>query len=98
MAFAQLRSRWADEGRTPPTLLARKGKVLGSVVAGAPVNVSQLAGEIEWAKARLVGEKMPSAEFVTQEQIAALTVFLCGPNANQINGISLPVDGAWTAQ
>ncbi len=55
VAFAQLRSRWADEGRTPPTLLARKGKVLGSVVAGAPVNVSQLAGEIEWAKARLVG-------------------------------------------
>lgn len=55
VAFAQLRSRWADEGRTPPTLLARKGKVLGSVVAGTPVNVSQLAGEIEWAKARLVG-------------------------------------------
>jgi DNA helicase-2/ATP-dependent DNA helicase PcrA len=55
VAFAQLRSRWADEGRTPPTLLARKGKVLGSVVAGAPVTVAQLAGEIEWAKARLVG-------------------------------------------
>ncbi|HEX5945627.1 MAG TPA: ATP-dependent helicase, partial [Acidimicrobiales bacterium] len=55
VAFAQLRSRWADEGRTPPTLLARKGKVLGSVVAGAPVTVSQLASEIEWAKARLVG-------------------------------------------
>jgi DNA helicase-2/ATP-dependent DNA helicase PcrA len=55
VAFAQLRSRWADEGRTPPTLLARKGNVLGSVVAGAPVTVAQLAGEIEWAKARLVG-------------------------------------------
>ena len=55
VAFAQLRSRWADEGRTPPTLLARKGKVLGSVVAGSPVTVAQLAGEIEWAKARLVG-------------------------------------------
>lgn len=52
----------------------------------------------ETAKARLVGEKMPSEEFVTQEQIAALTVFLCGPHAAQINGASLPVDGGWTAQ
>ncbi len=55
VAFAQLRSRWADEGRTPPTLLARKAQVLGSVIAGASVSVAQLAGEIEWAKARLVG-------------------------------------------
>src|SRR5690625_3985344 len=52
----------------------------------------------EAAKARLVSEKMPSAEFATPEQIAALTVFLCGPNADQINGASLPVDGGWTAQ
>jgi DNA helicase-2/ATP-dependent DNA helicase PcrA len=55
VALAQLRARWADEGRTPPTLLARKGPVLAGVVAGGPVSVSALAGEIEWAKARLVG-------------------------------------------
>jgi DNA helicase II / ATP-dependent DNA helicase PcrA len=59
VAFAQLRSRWADQGRLPPALLARKGRILGGVVGGAagrsPVTVAQLAGEIEWAKARLVG-------------------------------------------
>jgi DNA helicase-2/ATP-dependent DNA helicase PcrA len=55
VALAQLRSRWADEGRQPPAVLARKAPVLGSVVAGAPLTVAQLAGEIEWAKARLVG-------------------------------------------
>ncbi|MBN2622393.1 MAG: ATP-dependent DNA helicase UvrD2 [Acidimicrobiales bacterium] len=55
VAFAQLRSRWADEGRPPPTLLTRKARVLGSVVTGTPLSVAQLAGEIEWAKARLVG-------------------------------------------
>ncbi|HET9612266.1 MAG TPA: ATP-dependent DNA helicase UvrD2 [Acidimicrobiales bacterium] len=55
VAFAQLRSRWADEGHTPPALLARKSRLLGGVVSGAPVTVAQLAGEIEWAKARLVG-------------------------------------------
>jgi DNA helicase-2/ATP-dependent DNA helicase PcrA len=55
VAFAQLRSRWADEGRTPPTLLARKAKVLGGIVTGTPLTVAQVATEIEWAKARLVG-------------------------------------------
>src|SRR5690606_16670850 len=54
-AYAQLRSRWADEGRTPPVLLARKGRLLAGLVAGTPVSAAQLAGEIEWAKARLVG-------------------------------------------
>jgi DNA helicase II / ATP-dependent DNA helicase PcrA len=55
VAFAQLRSRWADEGRTPPTLLARKGRLLGGVVTGTTLTIGQLATEIEWAKARLVG-------------------------------------------
>ena len=55
VAYAQLRSRWADEGRTPPTLLARKAKVLGGIVTGTPLTVAQMATEIEWAKARLVG-------------------------------------------
>ncbi|HET6954790.1 MAG TPA: ATP-dependent DNA helicase UvrD2 [Acidimicrobiales bacterium] len=55
VAFAQLRSRWADEGRPAPALLVRKGPLLGKVVAGAPVTVAQMATEIEWAKARLVG-------------------------------------------
>jgi DNA helicase II / ATP-dependent DNA helicase PcrA len=55
VALAQLRARWADEGRTPPALLVRKGQILAGIVAGGPVSVSALAGEIEWAKARLVG-------------------------------------------
>jgi DNA helicase-2/ATP-dependent DNA helicase PcrA len=55
VAFAQLRSRWADDGHAPPALLDRKGRLLSGVVAGAPLTVAQLAGEIEWAKARLVG-------------------------------------------
>jgi DNA helicase-2/ATP-dependent DNA helicase PcrA len=55
VAFAQLRGWWADAGHTPPALLARKGRLLGGVVAGTTVTVAQLAAEIEWAKARLVG-------------------------------------------
>jgi NAD(P)-dependent dehydrogenase (short-subunit alcohol dehydrogenase family) len=29
--------------------------------------------------------------------VAALMVFLCGPDAGDINGAALPVDGAWSA-
>ena len=50
------------------------------------------------AKMRLLGEKQPSHEFVTPEQIAACAVFLCSDAATQIRGAALPVDGGWTAQ
>lgn len=53
---------------------------------------------VEQAKARLLGEKQPSGEFVTPEQIAALAVFLCSHVAAQIRGAALSIDGGWTAQ
>ncbi len=52
----------------------------------------------EQAKLKLLGEKQPSLEFVTPEQIGGIAVFLCSPAADQIRGASLSVDGAWTAQ
>jgi len=42
--------------------------------------------------------KQPSHEFVTPEQVGALTVFLCSEVAAQIRGAALTVDGGWTAQ
>ncbi len=50
------------------------------------------------AKMKLLGEKQPSLEFATPEEIAAAALFLCSPAAAQIRGIALPVDGGWTAQ
>ena len=50
------------------------------------------------ARARLLGEKQPSQEFATPEQIGALTAFLCSPAAAQIRGVAVPVDGGWLAQ
>jgi DNA helicase-2/ATP-dependent DNA helicase PcrA len=70
VAYAQLRGRWADEGREPPALLVRKSKLLKDIVGeprgrggvgggqrgqGSPLTVAQVAIEIEWAKARLAG-------------------------------------------
>ena len=52
----------------------------------------------EAARMRLLGEKQPSQEFATPEQLGALAVFLCSDAAAQIRGAALPVDGGWTAQ
>lgn len=40
----------------------------------------------------------PTKEFVTVEQIAAFAAFLCSPDADQINGADLSIDGGWTSQ
>jgi 3-hydroxybutyrate dehydrogenase len=50
------------------------------------------------ARARLLGEKQPSQEFATPEQIGALSAFLCSDAAAQIRGVAVPVDGGWLAQ
>jgi 3-hydroxybutyrate dehydrogenase len=50
------------------------------------------------AKAKLLGEKQPSLEFASPDEIGATALFLCSPAAAQIRGIALPVDGGWTAQ
>ena len=52
----------------------------------------------EAAKTALVSEKQPSGEFVTPEQLAALAVFLCGPDASEVRGVAWNMDGGWTAQ
>ena len=50
------------------------------------------------ARMKLLGQKQPSLEFATPEEIGAAALFLCSGSAAQIRGIALPVDGGWTAQ
>jgi 3-hydroxybutyrate dehydrogenase len=62
----------------------------------------------ETAKARGISEEevvrdvllhaQPTRQFVTTEQIGALSVFLCSEAAASITGAALPVEGGWTAQ
>ena len=52
----------------------------------------------EEAKRRLLGEKQPSLQFTTPEQLGELAVFLCSPAADNIRGAALNVDGGWLAQ
>jgi 3-hydroxybutyrate dehydrogenase len=40
----------------------------------------------------------PTKKFVTVDQVAALTAFLCSDDAASITGAILPLEGGWTAQ
>ncbi len=40
----------------------------------------------------------PTRQFVTTEEVGALTVFLCSPLAKSMTGTALPLEGGWTAQ
>ena len=52
----------------------------------------------EAAKMALLGEKQPSKEFTTPEQIGQTVLFLCSPAADQITGSAIALDGGWLAQ
>ncbi|NRT57593.1 3-hydroxybutyrate dehydrogenase [Sphaerotilus uruguayifluvii] len=47
---------------------------------------------------RLLGEKQPSLQFTTPEQLGELAVFLCSSAADNVRGVAWNVDGGWTAQ
>jgi 3-hydroxybutyrate dehydrogenase len=50
------------------------------------------------ARVALLGEKQPSLQFTTPEQLGELAVFLCSEAAANVRGVAWAVDGGWTAQ
>jgi 3-hydroxybutyrate dehydrogenase len=53
---------------------------------------------VETAKTDLLGEKQPSLQFTTPEQLGELAVFMCSPAADNVRGVAWNVDGGWVAQ
>ncbi len=87
--------------------LAEFGITCNAVCPGY-VRTPLVEGQIkDTAKARGISEEQvirdvmlgeqPTKKFVTVEELAALTVFLCSDGAASITGTALPVDGGWTA-
>ena len=52
----------------------------------------------EAATQQLLGEKEPSMQFTTPEELGALAVFFCSPAGANIRGVAWNMDGGWTAQ
>ena len=46
----------------------------------------------------LLAEKQPSRRLSSPEEIARLACWLCAPEAHNITGTAIPIDGGWTAQ
>lgn len=53
---------------------------------------------VEQATKELLGEKEPSLQFTTPEQLGGLAVFFCSPAADNVRGQAWAHDGGWTAQ
>ncbi len=52
----------------------------------------------EEAKKLLLGEKEPSMQFTTPEELGELAVFFCSPAAGNVRGVAWNMDGGWAAQ
>jgi 3-hydroxybutyrate dehydrogenase len=52
----------------------------------------------EEAKKQLLGEKEPSMQFTTPEELGELAVFFCSPAGNNVRGVAWNMDGGWVAQ
>ncbi len=67
LAYATLRARWAETGTSPPTLVESKLRLVARVMPrtkGREVKAADFAGEIEWAKARMITADRYAAEAV----------------------------------
>ena len=64
------------------------------------VDAKAAAGNIsnEEATRQLLGEKEPSMQFTTPEELGALAVFFCSPAGNNVRGVAWNMDGGWAAQ
>jgi 3-hydroxybutyrate dehydrogenase len=74
---------WVDTAIMAPQIAARS----------AALGVSS-----QEAMEGLVAEKQPSRRLSAPEEIARLACWLCAPEAHNITGTAIPIDGGWTAQ
>lgn len=52
----------------------------------------------EEATKLLLGEKEPSMQFTTPDELGELAVFFCSPAGNNVRGVAWNMDGGWAAQ
>ena len=67
-------------------------------VHDAAIRASMAASSLsrEEAERRFLSTKQPTGRFISADHVASLIVFLCGPDAGDITGTEIPVDGGWS--
>jgi 3-hydroxybutyrate dehydrogenase len=74
---------WVDTALVAPQIAERR---------------DQLGISTEQAIDAMLAEKQPSRRLSSPAEIARVTVWLCAPEAHNITGTAIPIDGGWTAQ
>ena len=75
------------------------GYVFTTLVEGQIADTARTRGMSEEdVKSKVLLAAQPTKEFVTVEQVAGMASFLCSPDADQINGALMQIDGGWVAQ
>ncbi|WP_246245846.1 SDR family oxidoreductase [Mesorhizobium zhangyense] len=87
--------------------LARTGITCNAVSPGTvPTEaiLTRIAGQaeasglsMEEAETAYLNGRNPTGRFVSIEAVGALVAFLCGPQAADITGANMPIDGGWSA-
>ncbi|MBI2754995.1 MAG: 3-hydroxybutyrate dehydrogenase [Betaproteobacteria bacterium] len=106
-AYVSAKHGIAGLTKTVALEVAEQGITVNAVCPGyvrTPLVEKQIP---DTAKARGISEEavvrdvllaaQPTKQFVTVEQVAALTAFLCSEDAASITGAVLPIEGGWTA-
>jgi 3-hydroxybutyrate dehydrogenase len=68
------------------------------VQAQVDARVKAAAVSVDEAKRQLLGEKEPSMQFTTPDELGELAVFFCSAAANNVRGVAWNMDGGWVAQ
>jgi 3-hydroxybutyrate dehydrogenase len=74
---------WVDTALVAPQIAERR---------------DQLGVSTEAAIDAMLAEKQPTHRLSSPAEIARLAVWLCAPEAHNITGTAIPIDGGWTAQ
>jgi len=107
-AYVAAKHGLAGLTKTVALELAEKNVTVNAIAPGyveTPLVISQIS---DTANARGITEKevvedvmlaaQPTKRFVTIEQVADLTLFLCSEQSSSITGTVIPIDGGWSAQ
>jgi len=88
----------AESGGTTVNCIC-PGWVDTTIIAPQIAERSQSLGvSREVALEEMVAEMQPSRRLSSPDEIARLACWLCAPEAHNITGTAIPIDGGWTAQ